>query len=70
LSGLNIAGDVSTWDLSGVSWRQRACALANRNLTREEWSQYIGDPNSPTLTYHATCPALPPSVDIHVAPGR
>jgi WD40 repeat protein len=29
----------------------RACATANRNLTREEWSQYVG----PVRPYEATC---------------
>jgi WD40 repeat protein len=33
----------------------RACSRANRNLTAEEWAQYIGA----DARYHLTCPALP-----------
>jgi hypothetical protein len=32
----------------------RACRIANRNLTREEWKQYMVD-----SSYRATCPELP-----------
>jgi WD40 repeat protein len=59
LTSLDLRGVVSRWDLSETAWRQRACAIANRNLTRVEWQTYIGNPDSPTLPYHATCPDLP-----------
>lgn len=36
------------------SWEERACFIANRNLTRAEWQQYMGDE-----LYRATCPDLP-----------
>jgi WD40 repeat protein len=38
------------WDVSLKSWQDRACRIANRNLTRAEWTQYIGDiePYRPT----------------------
>jgi WD40 repeat protein len=42
------------WDIDFASWQERACRIANRNLTREEWKQYIGaDP------YRKTCPNFP-----------
>lgn len=44
-------------DLDPASWRDRACAVANRNLTRAEWDRYLG----PDVPYRATCPALPPA---------
>jgi WD40 repeat protein len=44
------------WDLDVESWKARACYIANRNLTRAEWVQYI---NSDPSTYRATCNKLP-----------
>ncbi len=43
------------WDLDPAVWRTRACAAAGRNLTREEWKNFLpeGEP------YHATCPQYP-----------
>jgi WD40 repeat protein len=40
------------WDIDPASWRKRACAIAGRNLSREEWKLYLpaGTP------YRATCP--------------
>jgi WD40 repeat protein len=49
-------GTVVLWDLRPDSWRQRACAIANRNLTQAEWDQFIGSEQP----YRRTCPALPP----------
>ncbi|MBI3799633.1 MAG: hypothetical protein HY268_22015 [Deltaproteobacteria bacterium] len=43
------------WDVSFESWKARACYRANRNLTRGEWKQYIGD----VELYRATCPEFP-----------
>ena len=31
-------------------WEDRACRIANRDLTEEEWQHYMGD-----LPYQATC---------------
>ncbi len=52
-------GAVMIWDLDERSWRHRACKIANRNLSYDEWVQYVG--NSP---YRLTCPELgvPPSL--------
>ena len=45
---------VRLWDVDLQSWLKRACGIANRNLTREEWRKYMGD-----LPYRKTCPDLP-----------
>src|SRR5215216_2664613 len=29
------------WDLDDAHWRDHACTLAGRNLTRAEWSRYL-----------------------------
>jgi WD40 repeat protein len=42
------------WDVSVESWEARACRMVNRNLTPEEWAQYL-----PGQPYHKTCPNLP-----------
>jgi len=45
---------VRLWDLDVASWERRACGIANRNLTHDEWAQYLGDE-----PYRKTCSALP-----------
>jgi WD40 repeat protein len=47
-------GAVILWDgdVSTASWQRRACHIANRNLSRAEWDQYIG----PDVPYQDTCP--------------
>jgi WD40 repeat protein len=45
---------VILWNVSLESWQARACRIANRNLTLEEWKQYLGDE-----PYHETCPGKP-----------
>jgi hypothetical protein len=47
-------GTVAVWDVGLRAWPSRACRIANRNLTQEEWAQYLGD-----MPYHKTCPDLP-----------
>ncbi len=47
-------GPIRLWDMDPQSWHVRACLLANRNLTEEEWSFYVGD-----TPYRETCPTLP-----------
>ena len=52
-SGVLLTGvDGRTWTVSTTpaSWVARACALAGRDLTREEWEQYF-----PTRAYRRTC---------------
>jgi WD40 repeat protein len=55
----NEDGFVTIWDRQLFttdfdSWRTRLCRLAGRNLTTEEWAQFL-----PGERYRKTCPALP-----------
>ena len=43
------------WDLDPAVWRERACAIAGRNLTPEEWRLYMPS----AMDYRATCPQWP-----------
>ncbi|MBK5331669.1 MAG: protein kinase [Ilumatobacteraceae bacterium] len=45
----------AVWDLNPEHWVTAACSVARRNLTRDEWSTYIGDLGG----YRATCPEFP-----------
>jgi WD40 repeat protein len=47
-------GQVMLWDINPNSWQQRACNTAGRNLTRDEWRQYLG-----TRPYQRTCSQWP-----------
>jgi WD40 repeat protein len=47
-------GTIILWDIDIESWKKRLCQIANRNLTKEEWQQYIGDE-----PYQKTCENLP-----------
>jgi WD40 repeat protein len=41
-------GRGALWDVDPVSWAQRACRLANRTLTPEEWEEFLpGRPYEP-----------------------
>jgi DNA-binding SARP family transcriptional activator/WD40 repeat protein len=42
------------WPVSGRAWADHACAVAGRNLTREEWSRFVGG-----RRYVNVCPGLP-----------
>jgi DNA-binding SARP family transcriptional activator/class 3 adenylate cyclase/WD40 repeat protein len=46
---------VQLWDLDPEAWRDAACRLAGRNLSRDEWERYMpqGEP------YQATCSQWP-----------
>jgi len=46
-------GPVWLWDMDVASWIQHACRIANRNLTIQEWQQYLG-----SAPYHQTCPGV------------
>lgn len=35
------APGTTLWDLDDAHWRQRACSLAGRNLTKSEWARYL-----------------------------
>jgi WD40 repeat protein len=47
-------GQVVAWDVDPDSWQRQACITAGRNLTHDEWHQYLG--NRP---YETTCPQWP-----------
>ena len=41
-------GRGAIWDVDPMSWAQRACRLANRTLTPEEWEEFLpGRPYEP-----------------------
>jgi hypothetical protein len=44
-------GPVLTWDLRPGKLVELACSLAGRNLTREEWREFVGD-----RPFRRTCP--------------
>jgi len=48
-------GQTFEWDVNPASWRDRACAVAGRNLTREEWDKFL-----PNRAYRRTCEQWPP----------
>jgi WD40 repeat protein len=44
-------GQGAVWDVDPDSWARRACALANRTLTRAEWEEFLpGRPYEPACT--------------------
>jgi WD40 repeat protein len=54
VTGLS-SGRVAVWDVDVKNWPKRACEVANRNFTREEWRSFVGD----ELPYTPLCSALP-----------
>jgi WD40 repeat protein len=42
------------WDIGLASWQRRACRVANRDLTEEEWNKFFG----PEVPYRLTCSEL------------
>jgi WD40 repeat protein len=46
-------GSLIFWDLRPTSWEAKACQLAGRNLTHDEWDQFVGG------DYRRTCPRWP-----------
>ena len=46
---------IQVWDLDPGRWAAAACRLAGRNLTKQEWTAYVGDLGG----YRATCPDYP-----------
>jgi WD40 repeat protein len=50
-SGMPRDGEIVLWDVRIESWIERACRRANRNLSPQEWTGFVGqDP------IHTTCP--------------
>src|SRR5262249_12386100 len=54
------------WDVNVESWQARACRMANRNLTRAEWQQYLGN----VEPYRASCPGLPTEEEKPASAGK
>jgi WD40 repeat protein len=50
LAAPSFDGLTTVWDLSPDHCLAAACALVGRNLTRDEWRQYVGSSG-----YRATC---------------
>lgn len=48
---VNDLGDGFTLRTSPAAWEQQACAIAGRNLTRQEWARFV-----PGQSYTTTCP--------------
>ena len=46
---------VRLWDIEVESLIAEACTIANRNLSQDEWSKFVG----PEYDYMRTCPSLP-----------
>jgi WD40 repeat protein len=47
-------GKAFVWPVSLRAWEDHACAVAGRNLTREEWSRFVGGHR-----YQNVCPGRP-----------
>ena len=43
------------WEVDPAVWRERACSIAGRNLSREEWKLYLPAGTS----YRPTCSEWP-----------
>jgi WD40 repeat protein len=54
LASGSVEGQVVLWAASPDEWLEKACAMANRNLSLEEWHNFYG-----SEPYRTTCPALP-----------
>src|SRR6185437_13012007 len=54
LTATNPGGIILMWNVDLPGWPDAACRIANRNLTQQEWRQYL-----PGLAYQKTCPGLP-----------
>ena len=48
---INDRGNGVTWPTSLTAWKERACAIAARNLTPQEWSRFL-----PGHAYAPVCP--------------
>ncbi len=46
------APSVLLWNLDLASWNTAACEVAGRNLSRAEWTRYVG----PEVPYQSACP--------------
>jgi len=58
-------GTVRLWIVRGETLADLVCNLVWRNLTLDEWRQFVGDPEQ--LPYQATCSNLPPGDGVVMA---
>jgi WD40 repeat protein/serine/threonine protein kinase len=49
-------GALAQWDIAPELWQEHACTIANRNLTKEEWIQFVRD----EVTQSEVCSNLTP----------
>jgi len=47
--------EVILWDVNPDSWIEKACRVAGRNFTQQEWNQNVGE----EIPYHLTCKKFP-----------
>ena len=47
-------GKIILWDMDWSSLQKRACKIANRNLTKEEWKRYL-EPYHGKKSYRGRC---------------
>jgi WD40 repeat protein len=64
--GVAGGGGVILYDVDPGSWQRLACRIANRNLSREEWGQFIG----PDVPYQRICRDLPNGKGVDESPRR
>ncbi len=50
LIALYADGSGIVWDVTVERWQRHACAVANRDLTADEWARFL-----PDLPYDPTC---------------
>jgi WD40 repeat protein len=48
----SVDGTVRLWDLDSSSWIRKACAIANRSLSEDEWRRFVGT----DIPYVRVCP--------------
>jgi WD40 repeat protein len=54
LASASTDGTIRLWDVSVESSKRRACGIANRDLRRDEWDQFVGSGRP----YRRTCTKL------------
>jgi WD40 repeat protein len=54
LASASLDNTVILWDMDLQSWLEKACRIAGRNLTLDEWKQYLGD-----KPFEKTCEQFP-----------
>jgi WD40 repeat protein len=59
LASASMDGSMIIWDIDPQDWVDIACLRAGRNLTHDEWEQYLPEIAYPTRQENATCPQWP-----------